>query len=215
MCTAPFSGIDRGLWASKNSISSDTLIRDPKELHYVFLEGSAGVGKGLIADSSAAADRCSAGKTTLTTKLQKMGYTVHFEGFIDLCKANPQYPPTSTLMTLKWSQGLLAAMEDSRLLHAQAAPAAFRLACVRAGRARTRARANRSRPAQQGRIKDGVMFFDRSLLTPAIYARGAAAAAAAAAAQRGEEDAGGDRVLRAADGPLAEHDLHPARPTQG
>eukprot|EP00960_Hanusia_phi_P027655 746941-Hanusia_phi.AAC.1 len=50
------------------------------DLQLVFLEGATGVGK-----------------STLTSKLQKMGYEVYFEGFVDLCKENPRLPPTSCM----------------------------------------------------------------------------------------------------------------------
>ena len=60
-----------------------------------------------------------AGKSTLTAKLQKMGYSVHFEAFVELCQEFPQYPPTSAIMTLKWSQRLLKAMEEGQRRHAK------------------------------------------------------------------------------------------------
>jgi len=92
---------------------------------FVFLEGGTGVGK-----------------STLTWKLQKMGYNVYFEGFVDLCKQHPHIPPTSATMTLKWSSRLMSHLEEVNRLHAQ------------------------------GKIKGSVAFFDRSFLTPAVYARG-------------------------------------------
>jgi hypothetical protein len=119
--------------------------KHPNEIHYVFLEGSAGVGKKVFIASGT--EFPLAGKTTLTSKLQRMGYTVHFEGFVDLCKT---YPPTSTLMTLKWSQFLITAMEDGRRWHEKVAP---RPPLLTAARASTH---------MQGEIKDGVMFVNRS-----------------------------------------------------
>jgi len=53
-------------------IASEALVKNPNEIHYVFLEGSAGVGKKVFIASGT--ELPLAGKTTLTSKLQKMGH---------------------------------------------------------------------------------------------------------------------------------------------
>ena len=91
---APFDGIDRGVRAGtgtdEQARQANMDAHADGALLLVFLEGATGVGK-----------------STLTGKLQKMGYFVHFEGFVDLCETNPDYPPTSALLTLKWTHKLL------------------------------------------------------------------------------------------------------------
>ena len=138
---------------------AEALVKNPNEIHYVFLEGTAGVGKKVFIASGT--ELPLAGKTTLTSKLQKMGYTVHFEGFVELCKTYPQYPPTSTLMTLKWSQFLITAMEDGRRRHEKVAP---RPPLLTAARDSPRIHPHAGR--NQGR-----RHVLRPLLTPAVYAR--------------------------------------------
>jgi predicted ATPase len=92
---------------------------------FVFLEGATG-----------------AGKSTVTTRLQQMGYSVHHENFIQLCQCNPDLPPHSLLMQTKWMAELIAALQRHVAMY-QRDPAS---------------------------IKHGVVFLDRSPLTPAIYA---------------------------------------------
>ena len=58
---------------------------------FVFLEGATG-----------------AGKSTVTSRLQQMGYSVHHENFIELCARNPQFPPQSLVMQTKWTAELVA-----------------------------------------------------------------------------------------------------------
>ena len=92
---------------------------------FVFLEGATG-----------------AGKSTVTSRLQQMGYRVHHENFIDLCMRNPEFPAHSLVMQTKWIAELVAGLQR----HASA---------------------YETDPTS---VKHGVVFFDRSPLTPAIYA---------------------------------------------
>ena len=122
----PFDGLDRGVRVSTaRRMEPSWKQAGDGDLQFVFLEGGTGVGK-----------------STLTYKLEKLGYRVVYEGFVDLCRQNPAYPPTSALLTLKWSSALLLHMERAADEH------------------------------RAGKIKGGVVFFDRSFLTPAVYARG-------------------------------------------
>eukprot|EP00277_Geminigera_cryophila_P023886 CAMPEP_0179472012 /NCGR_PEP_ID=MMETSP0799-20121207/52131_1 /TAXON_ID=46947 /ORGANISM="Geminigera cryophila, Strain CCMP2564" /LENGTH=324 /DNA_ID=CAMNT_0021279975 /DNA_START=99 /DNA_END=1073 /DNA_ORIENTATION=+ len=124
----PFDGLDRGVRVSETRREAAHWKQaQDGQLTFVFLEGATGVGK-----------------STLTYKLEKMGYRVVYEGFVDLCRiyAAKGYSPTSALLTLKWSSKLLEHMEKAQDAHAK------------------------------GLIKDDLVFFDRSFLTPAIYARG-------------------------------------------
>ncbi len=86
---------------------------------FVFLEGATG-----------------AGKSTVTSRLQQMGYSVHHENFIDLCQRNPEFPAHSLVMQTKWVAELVAALQRHSLAFERDP------AC----------------------IKHGVVFFDRSAL---------------------------------------------------
>ena len=92
---------------------------------FVFLEGATG-----------------AGKSTVTARLQQMGYSVHHENFIQLCQNNPDLPAHSLLLQTKWMADLIAALQRHVAAYQR----------------------------QPESIKHGVVFFDRSPLTPAIYA---------------------------------------------
>ena len=62
---------------------------------FVFLEGATG-----------------AGKSTVTTRLQQMGYSVHHENFVQLCAGNPDIPPHSLVMQTKWISQLIASLQQ-------------------------------------------------------------------------------------------------------
>ena len=62
---------------------------------FVFLEGATG-----------------AGKSTVTSRLQQMGYSVHHENFVQLCAGNPDIPPHSLVMQTKWISQLIASLQQ-------------------------------------------------------------------------------------------------------
>ncbi len=78
----------------------------------------------------------------MTARLQQMGYSVHHENFIELCMRNPEFPAHSLVMQTKWIADLIAGLQRHAAAYERDA------SC----------------------IKHGVVFFDRSPLTPAIYA---------------------------------------------
>jgi thymidylate kinase len=101
--------------------------RENRSLHFVFIEGEAATGK-----------------STICELLKQRGYTVQFEGFVELCKENSRYSPQGSVVSIKWVSSMFTAME--RLLH--------------------------QFDEKQADIKDRVVFFDRSFLTPYVYTRG-------------------------------------------
>jgi len=82
------------------------------------------------------------GKANILWKLNKLGYDIHADGFVKRCLDHPQYPPDSAVALHEWAGGMLSAIDDAR---------------------------ERSRA---GLVRDNVVFFGRSLLSPAVYARG-------------------------------------------
>lgn len=47
--------------------------------------------------------------------LKRRGYTVQFEGFVELCKENSRYSPQGSVVSIKWVSYMFTAME--RFLH--------------------------------------------------------------------------------------------------
>jgi len=84
------------------------------------------------------------GKSTICQLLKEQGYAVQFEGFVELCKENSRYSPQGSVVSIKWVSSMFTAME--RFLH--------------------------QHDEGQKEFKGGVVFFDRSFLTPYVYTRG-------------------------------------------
>ncbi|KAF0852736.1 mitochondrial P-loop-containing NTPase superfamily member [Andalucia godoyi] len=102
--------------------------KQASELRFVFLEGCAAVGK-----------------STVCSRLSKMGFSTRLENFVSLCSKYPQYDPAGSCMSLKWTSGLLKSIEQYQEQFAR----------------------------DPSSIRHGLVFFDRSFLTPYVYRRDA------------------------------------------
>ena len=84
------------------------------------------------------------GKTSICNLLSKNGFNVRFEKFVELCDANPIYSPIGSIMSIKWVSTLLSSLENY----------------------------NKEQNTETTIKYPNIVFIDRSLLSPYIYARG-------------------------------------------
>jgi len=93
----------------------------------VFLEGPAGSGKLAVLE-----------------RLEKLGYKVHHNSFLQHCKDNPHLHPRKSLIHIPWTSKLLQTMQSSL-------------------------QSSSSQQTNSPPFKHNVVFFNRSIITPFVY----------------------------------------------